>query len=334
MVQATELGLWWPEVSRRVAAGLARRGVPAPDIADVVQETAARALASPPDVADADALARWAFTVATRISIDGHRRTSRVQLVPLDDDSPTGGDVGTIVEGRIRWQKTMRALSLLSGNDRAALAASLWPTAPTEADASRRQAVRDAVRLHRARTRLTAMVARLGIVLGALWGALRRRVRPLHLRLAAAVVVMLVLVLGVAQPAGISTASATPRTAPTRQGAQPQTPVPDAPQPQGQAQQAGGTAAGAGAQTADGQALGSSAKTPPPADSNDPTGTIDDGTGPGPGSPLDALNLQTSPSDVTGGPVNHQDTSAMTDCETGTVRGPGCFRAYIAGDAV
>jgi DNA-directed RNA polymerase specialized sigma24 family protein len=314
-----------------VATGLARRGVPDADIADVVQETAARALATPPDVADADALARWAFTVALRISIDGHRRSGRVQLVPLDEDSPHGGDVATIVEGRIRWQKTMRALSLLSGSDRAALAASLWPTAPTEADASRRQAVRDAVRLHRARTRLTAMVARLGIVLGALWAALRRRAKPLHLRLAAAVVVMSLLVLGLAEPAGISTASATPRPAPTRQGAPPQTPGPDGPQALGSAQQ-GAAAVGPSTQTG-GQALGPSAQTGPSAATDNRTGDIGDITdprpGPGPGLPLDALPLEPSPSEVAGGPVNRQDTSAMTDCEKGTIPGPGCFRAYM-----
>jgi hypothetical protein len=335
MVQAADLGQWWPEVSKRVAAGLARRGVPAADIADVVQETAARALAHPPQVASADELARWAFTVATRITIDGHRRTGRVQLVPLDDDSPQAPDVATIVEGRIRWQKTMRALSLLSGADRAALAASLWPTAPTVADAGRRQAVRDAVRLHRARTRLTAMVARLGIVLGALWRGLRRRTRFLKPQLAAAVVVVLLVLLGVAQPAGITSAGADARPAPAA-GPSSQTAL-DASAPSPAASSSPAASAALGTPDAAGPLAAASIDAGTDNAVPSPDDTIDPGPGPGPdpgtGLPFDGLNIQTGPSDVETRPANRQ-LSDTTDCDTGKVPGPGCLRAYTSEPAL
>lgn len=161
-MDAHELGAWWPEVARRVEAGLASRGIPREQFADIVQEAAARALTARPDVADPDELTRWALTVALHIAVDRHRRSSRADVLPLDVVEPrsTAPDLSAVVEGRLQWSKTMRAMSMLSSGDRDALRQTLAGDAVVAE--SRRDAVRDAVRLHRARARLHAMVAKLG----------------------------------------------------------------------------------------------------------------------------------------------------------------------------
>lgn len=216
-MDAHDLAEWWPEVEPRLHAALAARGVPAGDIADVVQETAARALAARPDVADADALARWAFTVAWRIVIDGsRRRAARPAKATLPAPEPAApGDVAGIVEHRLRWQKALRAMAALSAADRSALTSALTAEArPDARPADRRAAVRDAVRLHRARTRLVAMMAKLGAVAAAAWRAMRRLLEHVAdspaTRLAMGAAVVVAAVIGLARPTGTPRAGAEP----------------------------------------------------------------------------------------------------------------------------
>lgn len=167
---------WWPDVSDRLTATLTRRGVSAADAADAVQETAMRALAAMPDVATVDDFARWAYTVARRQCIDSYRRARRAAVVPLHlvHEQPNADRLAAerVVEGKLDLQRTLRAIASLSPADRQTLMAAL--DRPLSAAVDRKTAVREAVRLHRARTRLMSAVEKLTAAFGFGWKGLRK----------------------------------------------------------------------------------------------------------------------------------------------------------------
>jgi hypothetical protein len=214
-----QLGLWWPEVSRRLTAALTDRGVSRLDVADLLQETAARALAARPEVGSVDELSRWAFTVAWRLRIDGHRRSSRATIVPLDTARAGTVDVSHTVEGRLDWERTLEAMTSLSTLDRDALVSTLADSTAVD----RRTAVRDAVRLHRARTRLIAMVGKLGAAAVAGWRGVRKLLSAVPAKVAVATALAVAVTLGLSTPVEPPAAEAQVEALPP---ARPQPPVP------------------------------------------------------------------------------------------------------------
>lgn len=221
---------WWPEVSGRLNATLLRRGVRPADAADIVQETAVRTLAHWPDVDDSEGLARWAYTVAWRQCIDAHRRSRGAVTVSFDSagDQPNGWDSERVVEGKLDLERTFKAMASLSRTDQAALVAAIDGGAATPAD--RKQAVREAVRLHRARLRLVGMVAKLGAALGVSWKALRKLVQLEASRAAGAAVAAVVLLGALVLPYNLDGMQLLPADAePTEAAVLP--PAPDGPVP-------------------------------------------------------------------------------------------------------
>lgn len=184
----------WPEVAPRVARHLRQRGVAPADVDDVVQETGVRVLTTRPGFTDAEDLYPWARTVAWRLAIDAGRR--RRHLEPIETcDVPDDHTVERIVAGRLTLAAVREQLGHLSDADRQALS-----VAPGGRD--RREAVRLAVRRHRARARLLALVEGVASVIGIAIGFLKRQ-RGTVLRVAAAAVpIAFVVAVEVAAPSG------------------------------------------------------------------------------------------------------------------------------------
>ena len=123
---------------------------------DAVQEAGARAIAHDVPFVDADDLLRWIQTVAWRVVLDAQTRARR--LVYEVPDSLSGEDVGRAVEDRIRLQRLRVLLGALTPEEHATL---------TEdgRTADRRTSVRLAVRRHRLRIKLLAMLDGAAVVL-------------------------------------------------------------------------------------------------------------------------------------------------------------------------
>ncbi|MEA3077452.1 MAG: hypothetical protein QOF60_2360 [Actinomycetota bacterium] len=154
-----EFSSLWPSLFSRVVAGLRQRGVDWASAEDAVQEAGARALAHAVPYTSEEDLCRWVQTVAWRVAVDNHRRSARCSG-PGGPTSVAATDVASEVEARIQLRNVGRVFSRLSPSDRAAL---LEATPP---DQTRQEAVRAAVRRHRARARLVALVEGLGGVFG------------------------------------------------------------------------------------------------------------------------------------------------------------------------
>ncbi|HVF05568.1 MAG TPA: hypothetical protein VNA20_12070 [Frankiaceae bacterium] len=151
----------------RLAKLLASRGA-APDVVDdVVQEVAARVLAKRIAFTDAMDLMRWAVPVALNLLVDNARAGQRLTPVTDDHDQPMA-DVADLVAHRDRLNRVLRALPLLSDSDRAVL------TGPEVVPSDRKEAVRLAVRRHRARRRLLALVDGVAAFVALAAGLLRR----------------------------------------------------------------------------------------------------------------------------------------------------------------
>ncbi|HEX7165877.1 MAG TPA: sigma factor [Acidimicrobiales bacterium] len=211
----------WPEVSRRVLSGLRRRRVGADMAEEALQEAAARAWRARPEVTSVDELARWTYTVALRVVIDRSRRETPLAVLPDTPEQPVCDDaqpgVETTVLARLDLARALRAIRALRPADRAALATVV--AAGDVAYGDRREAVRDAVRLHRARARLVLVLGK--IFGGGVTGAGARRLRLLAMpapravapaagAAAAAAVVVVVIALGGAPDAAPPTALADP----------------------------------------------------------------------------------------------------------------------------
>lgn len=168
---AEQLGALWPEVCERVGRVLRGRGVDADRVGDVLQEVAVRALRSDPPVDSVDRLAAWSYVVATRVLVDQARTRGTLALVD-DPVSAARHDPSRVVEGRLELERMMRAMARLSPADRAVLLATLDEATGPAAD--RHEIVRNAVRRHRARARLTAAMDRLAAAVGTVVLRLRR----------------------------------------------------------------------------------------------------------------------------------------------------------------
>jgi DNA-directed RNA polymerase specialized sigma24 family protein len=176
----------WPWVRQELLRVLRGRQVPAADAEDIVQEVAARALATPKTFATREDLARWCWRVGWRLRIDAVRKAQRVS----GDECPevvAAEDTARLVEGRLELEAALSGMTTLSSTDRLAL----FAVAP--ADASRQDSVRLAVRRHRARARLLRAMGGVAGVLGVL-DALRRRLQP-HRRLVVALPAVLIVAL-------------------------------------------------------------------------------------------------------------------------------------------
>lgn len=184
MITGPSLADVWPEVSGRLGRLLASRGASRDLADDVVQEVAARALARGIVFDDAADLMRWAVPVALNLLVDSARHAGRV-TVGIDGWDAAEGDVADLVAHRDRLTRVLGAVERLSDADRVALTS-------VEAPADRREAVKLAVRRHRARRRLLALVDGVAAFV-ALAGVWARRTRAPRTATVAALPVAFVL---------------------------------------------------------------------------------------------------------------------------------------------
>jgi DNA-directed RNA polymerase specialized sigma24 family protein len=163
---AVEFDAAWPVVRPRVVAVLRGRGVQEADVDDIAQEVAIRALRQFDRFASQEHLARWACRVAINAHIDTVRRGRRLVGEP-DVEAAAPLNVAETVEGRLALDAALVEVAGLSAEDRALLF-----DPPVALD--RKEAVRLAVRRHRLRARIAAMLE--GVLAGV--PILRRALRP------------------------------------------------------------------------------------------------------------------------------------------------------------
>jgi hypothetical protein len=161
----------WPDVERRLRALLYKRGLDQPSADDVVQEVALRVIDNDVTYDSPGDLLRWAAPVACRLHVDLLRHRAR-HVYPEDATEPAAGDdVAGQVADRLELQRALRGIARLRPADRAAIIEAVAGPVP----ASRQEAVRLAVRRHRARHRLAVVLEHLAAAFGALRLALRNR---------------------------------------------------------------------------------------------------------------------------------------------------------------
>lgn len=164
----------WPKVEPKLLRLLEKRGLTKPQAEDVCQDVAVRALASGVEFESADDLYRWAGQVARNLHIDLLRSTSRIAcddtvLVEMQADT----DVEHEVERRIALAKVLKHWLTLRPLDQAALLEGMY----ADGNEDRGEAVKLAVRRHRARARLRVLAEGLFGLTGA--AALLRRTKSL-----------------------------------------------------------------------------------------------------------------------------------------------------------
>ncbi len=235
-----DFGASWPAAHAQLSAVLRSRGVQATDVDDVAQEVAFRALHHSREFESDEHFVAWCCRVAVNLHIDSTRRQRRLSPdPPADAEGPE--DTAAIAQRRIALAVLASRIGELSEEDRGLL----FDSEPT---ASRREAVRLAVRRYRLRARLAALVE--GLLAGVPWVRRLRFPRelstPVKLSLAAAPLVVAGLMLGSfaidgaspgareavtgAQPRGFSR-PATRATVPTDAGARRTTVAAQAPHP-------------------------------------------------------------------------------------------------------
>ena len=158
----------WPDVERCLRALLYRRGLDAASADDVVQEVALRALAGRVTYTSARDLLRWAGPVACNLHVDLLRQRAKLMDGEVDPERPAAHDVAGEVADRIELQRAFRGIAALRPADREAImeAVTCEPPQPR----TRKEAVRLAVRRHRARSRLALVMEQLAAwVLGLGW---------------------------------------------------------------------------------------------------------------------------------------------------------------------
>jgi DNA-directed RNA polymerase specialized sigma24 family protein len=148
----------WPDVERRLRALLFRRGLDRASVDDVVQEVALRALANHVTYASATDLLRWAGPVACNLHVDLVRHRARMLDAPEADDHAAADDVPREVAHRIELQRAFRGIAALRPADREAI---IEAVTSEPAPRTRKEAVRLAVRRHRARSRLAIVLEQL-----------------------------------------------------------------------------------------------------------------------------------------------------------------------------
>lgn len=142
----------WPAARERLNHALTTDfGIGPDDADDLLQEVAIRAVAGPVEFVDVDDFCRWAYRVARYLAIDQAR--VRIAIAPIHELpgrlAGHGAEVET--ERHLDLKRTLRAVASLSLADREAL---LDPIRDPDAAPSRTDAVRLAVRRHRAQARL------------------------------------------------------------------------------------------------------------------------------------------------------------------------------------
>lgn len=157
------LGVFWPTASARVVNTLEGCGVDPGTAEDAVAEAATRALARGLEVSDVDDFCRWLFVVSKNIAVDAARRSKKIVMVEEIPDRASAYDLESDVELRQQWHATADALTSLSEADRLSL---LGELALDGAHTSRREAVKHAVRRHRARARLRYALGQVGAWIG------------------------------------------------------------------------------------------------------------------------------------------------------------------------
>jgi hypothetical protein len=172
-------GSTWLEVERRLRADLQERGVPAETARDICQEVAERALYTEVSYTDVGDLLRWSLVVGRRLAIDHHRKQARLLIGDVPDRAVAIGPED-IVAARMTVGAISAALGTLTEDERSLLLDER--TAPT-----RQERVHLAVRRHRVRQRLLAMLGWLGGV-----PIVRRLLRPSALAVLAPVLVTIV----------------------------------------------------------------------------------------------------------------------------------------------
>ena len=156
----------WVDELPRLRRMLARHGVPADEVDDVVQETAVRLYTAWDRLFDGRALRPLVTTIALNVARDYHRRSSHwarpVAAVP-DDLLVDNRGVDSAVLARLEVQRTARALSTLSpGHRRTVLEAVADDLQAEEAGRTRAPA---ATRMARTRAR-RHLVAALELIAG------------------------------------------------------------------------------------------------------------------------------------------------------------------------
>ncbi|MDQ1712873.1 MAG: hypothetical protein QOE45_2323 [Frankiaceae bacterium] len=154
----------WPDVERRLRALLFRRGLDRASADDIVQEVALRALANHVTFASASDLLRWAGPVACNLHVDLVRHHARMLDAPQAEDHAADDDVPRQVAERIELQRAFRGIAALRPADREAIIEAV--TSEQAVPRTRKEAVRLAVRRHRARSRLLVVLEQLAGWLG------------------------------------------------------------------------------------------------------------------------------------------------------------------------
>lgn len=205
----------WPEVERRLRALLFRRGLDSVSADDIVQEVALRALTNRVTYDSAGDLLRWAGPVACNLHVDLVRQRARL----LDDIGPeqaSASDVHGEVVDRIELERALRGIAALRPADRDAIldAVAEEPVQPR----TRKEAIRLAVRRHRARTRLLLLLEQIaGLLGGFAWLRRGRGRRAVALVAVAPVVAMLPLVVTSRMPSHAAESARPPAVAPVAQ---------------------------------------------------------------------------------------------------------------------
>ncbi|HVF03754.1 MAG TPA: sigma-70 family RNA polymerase sigma factor [Frankiaceae bacterium] len=157
----------WPDVERRLRALLYRRGLDQASAEDVVQEVALRALSGGVTFTSAKDLLRWAAPVACNLHVDLLRQRAWLEH-EVDADRPCSSDVARQVADRLELQRALRGLAALRPADRAAIMDAVRDDHAEPR--TRKEAVRLAVRRHRARSRLVLAMEQLAAwVVGWRW---------------------------------------------------------------------------------------------------------------------------------------------------------------------
>lgn len=161
-VTPERLATMWPEASRRLLAALEAQGVDPANAEDLVSEAVTRALAVGLAADSVDDFCRWAYRVARNLHVDWMRARSRLAPESEAEDCAKVIDITDQVELRLLCESALRSLAELSASDRRAILGEADAAPP----ADRREAVKLAVRKHRARARLLKLVGGLGAAVG------------------------------------------------------------------------------------------------------------------------------------------------------------------------
>jgi hypothetical protein len=136
----------WPEIARCLERFLASKGVDPWLRADIIQETASRLYGRWSGLDHSRPLWNLVVTVALRLLIDEHRRSSKVELV-ADAPQSEVDDVETRALHRVHLARTHSALEKLHPNQRQVLLAEIGEATPLDGSRNRINVMRLRARL-------------------------------------------------------------------------------------------------------------------------------------------------------------------------------------------